>query len=216
MALLGLGPTAEFALKYLQQDPPLTNPQWKTSNVIILLTGGQTVWQTINQSEAKHVSPQGLAISRLVEAAHLYLDCKSQGKICSILVTGGDPTSSGESEAAAMANVLKQIGISSADIILETQSRNTFENALYSVPIIKLHNFEYSVLVTAGFHIRRADICFRLNGLITVLAPADQLRPNDTYFPDSLNLSYINLALHEYAGIIKAYIQNAFGGRFLF
>ena len=47
-------------------------------------------------------------------------------------------------------------GVRKKDILLENQSRNTHENAIYSLKIIEEENIEGKVLlITSAFHMRR-------------------------------------------------------------
>lgn len=202
--VLGLGQTSDYLLKLLQTNPRLENPIWKEKNLIILLGSGQSKWDT----GAPTITPQKFGLSRLVEATRLYFNCKKQNKRCVILSVGGDPSESGISEGETLAALLKQMNIPEEDIMSETKSRHTYENAAYSKTLIQNLNFENIVLVTSGFHMKRAEICFRLVGINPVLAPSDQLRPANTMYPHSTNLYYVNIVLHEMGGIVKAYALN--------
>ena len=211
---LGLGPTSDYFLKLVQTNPHLEKPIWKENNLIILLGSGQSKWDKNDSIYATNipivnvVTPQKFGLSRLAEAARLYFNCKNHNKRCVILAVGGDPSESGISEAETLAGLLKQMNIPESEVLTETKSRHTYENALYSKRIINNLNFDNVVLVTSGFHMKRAEICFKLAGLNPILAPADQLRPVYTLYPHTANLYYVNIVLHEMGGIVKAYILN--------
>lgn len=104
---------------------------------------------------------------RIMHAVQLY----KLGKVQKLIVTGGTgllldrPDS--RSEAAQIAQVLLISGVPKADILLEEQSRNTRENALYTVRLLQESslNPDRLLLVTSAFHMRRALACFEKTGL---------------------------------------------------
>jgi uncharacterized SAM-binding protein YcdF (DUF218 family) len=83
-------------------------------------------------------------------------------------LTGAEMT-----EAVQMRNLALEWGVPSAAILLEEQSRNTYENALYSRILLEERGLEQILLVTSAAHMRRAAACFRRQGLEVVPAPAD-------------------------------------------
>jgi uncharacterized SAM-binding protein YcdF (DUF218 family) len=76
-------------------------------------------------------------------------------------------------EAEVLAEWLRQQGVEPERIFLETQSRNTRENALFSAPIITAHGWKRVLLVTSAWHAPRALGCFRAVGLAPDLLPVD-------------------------------------------
>lgn len=204
----GLGQVTAWALATLQ---PYTSPlkgEWKDSNLIIVLGSGQARWSK------DYVSPQVFGISRTTEAARLYLDCKKNGKSCTLITSGGDPSSTGESEAEAMKGLLLKLGVNESDILTETESRNTYENAQFVFKAVADRKFSNYVLVTSGFHMKRSELCFQLNGMTVIPAPADRVQAYNTVYPHVANFYFNNLAAHEYAGILKAYFLYTTGLRF--
>jgi uncharacterized SAM-binding protein YcdF (DUF218 family) len=105
------------------------------------------------------------ASNRLLDAVVLY----KKGLVKKILVSGGDGRLIGKkvSEAQAVAPFLETLGIPNSDILLETDSRNTYENAFFSRQLIEKQGFVNSkvLLVTSAFHMRRALGCFAKVGL---------------------------------------------------
>lgn len=97
---------------------------------------------------------------RITLAHRLY----QEGIIKKILVTGGTGRLNDEfvyPEANALYMYLRQVGVPEEDIILETQARNTYENALYTKEILQ-DKFPGRpvLLITSAFHMRRARACF--------------------------------------------------------
>ncbi|MCC2680404.1 MAG: hypothetical protein K0R29_2980 [Pseudobdellovibrio sp.] len=201
----GSGPVTELLLKELQPYSAPLKPEWKDRNLIIVLGSGQSRWS------ADYVSPQVFGISRTAEAARLYLECKKAGKACTVIASGGDPGGSGEAEATTMKVLLQKLGVSESDIMAETESRNTYENARNVLAYLKQHMIEVSsfnqlILVTSGFHMKRSELCFRLNNMTVIPAPADYIKAAATIYPNVVNLYFSNLIAHEYAGVLKAYL----------
>lgn len=86
-----------------------------------------------------------------------------KGVISKILITGKDGTiiDQGLNEAQQFKRDLITFGFPEHDIIIEDQSRNTYENALFSKKIL-LQNPELKsfILITSSNHMRRAKACF--------------------------------------------------------
>jgi uncharacterized SAM-binding protein YcdF (DUF218 family) len=100
---------------------------------------------------------------RCLKAVELY----RQGKPCPVLVSGGrtHPDTPGPTLAEAMSDFLVQMGVKSEDIIKETSSRTTYENAVESARLLREHQIGKVVLVTDATHLSRAEGCFRKQGI---------------------------------------------------
>jgi uncharacterized SAM-binding protein YcdF (DUF218 family) len=85
-----------------------------------------------------------------------------------IIVTGGNPQN-GHSEAAAMLNLLRMLGIPRERIIVENKANSTVQNARFSVPLAKEADTSGIILVTSSTHQGRADKNFADEGA-TILA----------------------------------------------
>jgi uncharacterized SAM-binding protein YcdF (DUF218 family) len=102
---------------------------------------------------------------RIWQAISLY----KAHKIDKILISGdnGDLTNKGLHEAQQMKDVLVSWGIQKTDIITETVSRNTYENAVETKKILQRSypHCDSFVLITSGRHMRRALACYEGQGL---------------------------------------------------
>jgi uncharacterized SAM-binding protein YcdF (DUF218 family) len=105
-----------------------------------------------------------------------------------------------------MSRLLNSLGVSENDILTETESMDTYQNAKNTVKLIEEKHYDSVILVTSGFHLKRAEICFQLNGLVVTPAPSDRLVASMSWYPNASNLYYFNLVAHEFGGIIKAYL----------
>ena len=101
---------------------------------------------------------------RITHAIQLY----KIGKIKKILVTGGSSNiiNTEFKEADNVYDFLILMGVDEKDILIENQARNTYENAIYSSQILnsKFPSGKHLV-ITSGFHLRRALLCFNKTNL---------------------------------------------------
>jgi uncharacterized SAM-binding protein YcdF (DUF218 family) len=80
-------------------------------------------------------------------------------------------------------------GVQPKDIIIESSSRNTRENALYVKDLVAEHSSTGKViLVTSAFHMRRAEGCFRKVGIDVIGFSTDfySALPQDRFGFDGL------------------------------
>ncbi len=148
--------------------------------------------------------------NRLTQAIELF----RQGKIRQILFTGGLAPSLGEHEAEAgrVRRYLKRIGFPMHAVRFEEKSRNTYENAVFAWKLLeperKRGKRHRTLLLTDGFHMRRAQLCFRKAGFrpdsfctSRIYEPA-QLRKPETYlFPDPVAFWQWGRLTREWAGL---------------
>lgn len=203
--LIWSGWLPSLALDRLQRAPYLQTPAWKQKNVIILLGAGAVRWSP------EHTSTQPLEYSRLYEAARLYFDCRKTGAVCHVLATGGDPLKIGESEAAILSRELQSLQIPPADITAETESRNTFQNAKFSAPLIESAGYDYEVLVTSSTHMPRAQLFFTHFGVLAEPAPSNHIAVLSGFKLASRNFYILDIALHEHVGVLQYHWYNLMG-----
>ncbi|WP_353259131.1 YdcF family protein [Prochlorothrix hollandica] len=79
------------------------------------------------------------------------------------------------SEAEDMATLLQGFGVPGSALVLEPQSLNTYQNALYTAEILRERQLNTILLVTSAIHMPRALAIFRKQGLTVSPAPTDFL-----------------------------------------
>ncbi|HTL11028.1 MAG TPA: YdcF family protein, partial [Bdellovibrionota bacterium] len=205
LALMGCGFLPTALLHGLEVHPALVAPRWGARNAIVVLGAGDVQWPDGLVSTAIFGQP------RVREAARLYVACKAAKRICRVIPSGGDPTVKGHPEAEIMREELTALGIPDGDIEPEPRSANTFRNADYSQVLLQKFGPDATVLVTSGFHLRRALLYFAHFGVDPQPAPADRLEAGPTWIPEALNLVLTDLALHEYVGLWRYHLYNALG-----
>jgi uncharacterized SAM-binding protein YcdF (DUF218 family) len=100
---------------------------------------------------------------RIWQAIHLY----HIGKIDKIMISGdsGYMVDKGLNEAIQMKELLVQEKIPSEDILIETVSKNTYENAFESKKVLDHTAEEETVLlITSSLHMKRSKACFKKVG----------------------------------------------------
>ena len=190
----------------IQPNRRIAAIEWRDHNTIVVLGAG------LSKGADGTVGLNILSYSRLVEAVAQLRTCEQEkGRRCRLLLSGGDPSGYGISEAAAMKGELTRMGIPPELIDVESESRNTFQNARFSAGLLSRANVETVVLLTSGFHMHRAQTYFRRFGIQTVAVPADQIEPKISWMPLSINFVYSDLLLHEFVGLAQFSVYEYFG-----
>jgi uncharacterized SAM-binding protein YcdF (DUF218 family) len=140
---------------------------------------------------------------RIWQALNLY----KAGKIDKILISGdnGDLTEKGLKEAIQMKAVLVKWGIPENDIITETVSRNTYENAVETKKVLNRSYPQFSsfVLITSGRHMRRALACYEGQGLHCTPYSTDLYTgPKRSYTFDEFIIPDVS-TMYDWNGLIK-------------
>lgn len=142
---------------------------------------------------------------RVVHTAELY----KRGIIRKILVTGGTGrlVTEGRPEADELVKVLALMGIPRADILVENESRNTYESAIRVKEILKEAENEKLMLITSAFHLRRTRACFRKAGFDADTFSTDfythptQFTPGSLFVPNPDALVIWHKLFKEWLGI---------------
>ncbi|MFV9924768.1 MAG: YdcF family protein [Francisella endosymbiont of Hyalomma scupense] len=162
---------------------------------IILLGAG------INQAFGE-LGPALSAYDRIFKVAELYNKYPQQ-----IIISGGAPFDEKLSEAQIYATVLYKLGIPKSKIILEKNSKNTYQNALFIKKILANDKNIYC-LVTGGIHYKRAKIIFDKFAINTISIASSKFVPNIKILPDAYNFYVTQNIIHEYLGIIRIYLSS--------
>lgn len=104
-------------------------------------------------------APGPALLRRTDHAAALW----AAGRAGVILATGG-PEGAGLTEAEAMRRRLRERGVPDAAILLEPRARDTYQNALFSIRILRAEGLGRAILVSDRYHLPRALMLFRLMG----------------------------------------------------
>lgn len=203
--LLWLASTPYVADSSLHLLEARTAPLGKQDADAIVILGGGTYFHAPEYGGQDTVSVQTLP--RLRYGARLQ---RSTGK--PILVTGGKPTGTPQSEATQMKATLEQdFGVPVR--WTEDSSDNTYENAHYSYRILQQAGIKKIYLVTHAWHMPRAADIFRRAGFEVVEAPmAFTTRyQNDllAFLPRADALRDSSIFVHEFIGLLWYRVKSA-------
>ncbi len=149
---------------------------------------------------------------RLLQAVELY----KRGVIRKILFVGGSGSLEypDMKEAPLVKRFLTEIGIPAEDLLSENESRNTHENAVFARPILEKNNIRGNcLLLSSGFHLRRAASCFRKTGISVIPYSTDRysgpriFRIYNLLLPSSEALFTWEILFHEWIGYMVYKIQ---------
>jgi len=143
--------------------------------------------------------------NRLLHAFRLF---KAQ-KAPLIIISGGNvfEKDNVESEAQYSLRILQEWGIAQENILVETGSRNTFENAVNTKKLLQTHRISRILLVTDALHMSRAFSTFQHAGIEVVASPsgysvAEYSRPALLHWwPKVENLMIAKRVIREKIGI---------------
>jgi uncharacterized SAM-binding protein YcdF (DUF218 family) len=173
-----------------------TAPKW-----IVVLGGGHVSDPRLPPNSQINAA----ALGRVVEGVRLHKTIPGS----KLLLSGGrvfDPVP----EAEVMAQIAELLGVKPQDISLESDSRDTADQAEL---IAKMLGREKFILVTSAAHMPRSMALFRKRGLHPIPAPSDfrvrvawRFDPGN-FFPRASSLGELETAAHEYLGLAWAWLR---------
>ncbi|HEX7555491.1 MAG TPA: YdcF family protein, partial [Leptolinea sp.] len=190
--------------------------QGQSAQAIVVLGGGTESLQP--PRTAVEVNGAG---DRMIHAADLY----HKGLAPLVLLSGGNITwmdATADSPASDMRQIMLKLGVSDADMILQTKSQNTYEDAYYSSAILKNKGITKILLVTSAMHMPRSVALFQKQGLEVIPSPTDftittegwqqTFSPNlETFLtdlmPNTSSLGLTTSVLKEYIGYFAYHLQ---------
>ena len=110
--------------------------------------------------------------NRLISAMELY----KNGRIKKIIIVGGQGSNyfPDKLEATVVKNFLIRMGFPSEDVLVESDSKNTAQSAKFVAKIIKTKfPNQHLLLITSATHMKRANLCFKKQGVFCDLFPTD-------------------------------------------
>lgn len=113
-------------------------------------------------------TPSPVLKSRLDHALDLY----KQGIAPIIIVTGGNQLGDATTEAATSANYLLNRGVPDTNILREVQGVSTYDSLRDTAAFTKDRDINKVVVVTDGFHTKRAELIANEVGLKAIGSPA--------------------------------------------
>ncbi len=181
--------------------PPVAEDKLETYDAGIVLSGIMSYHMDLKKYQFMH------GVDRLLQAVELY----KKGKIRKIVFTGGSGsiTYSFIKEGMLVKNFLLRIGIPAKDLVIETESNNTHENAVFTKPLLdkEFPNGKF-LLITSAYHMRRSVACFEKAGIHVTPYSTDMQSGKRAYVFDFLFIPNVNalevweIAIHEMTGYL--------------
>ena len=156
-------------MRGLETDPPISDSQLAGAQAIVILGGG--IYPNAPEYAVDTVSSASLERVRYGS----YLQRKSG---LPVLVSGGAPFG-GRPEAEAMAEACEREFHGQVKWI-ESESRDTADNAVYSARILMAAGITRIALVSHAWHLKRAVAQFRASGIEVFPAPTAFSIPSDS------------------------------------
>ena len=204
VAVLGLwvcstGPFVSLLLRPLER--PFRDPQAPARVDAIVVLGGMI---DLGLSDERHIelNPNADRLFAAIELARRMPHAV-------IIFSGGSGSlfDQAHREAPLLRAAAMRMGVPERQIVAESASRNTYENAAETKRILQERRLHSVLLVTSAYHMRRALGCFHKLGLEPIPHAVD-FRSHDgpldpmCWVPDVNNLSEASAAIKEYVGLV--------------
>ena len=201
LALAAFSPLGNLLLYPLESRFPPWDPSRGAPDGIIVLGG--SVDTDLSAAHNTPVVPR--AADRLFAAAELARRFPN----ARVVFTGGSANLvlGAAREADYSAPILENLGIPKDRLILERNSRNTYENAIFTKQLVQPKPGERWLLVTSAFHMPRSVGIFRKVGFDVEAYPVDwRMGGRDDLFSftnyGTEGLSRTDVAAREWIGLV--------------
>jgi uncharacterized SAM-binding protein YcdF (DUF218 family) len=200
LTVISLPAVAYLALGSLEWRYPPLRTRPTNAGAIVVLSAGALHPDVVRIRDEL----SGNSLVRCVHAADVY----HQGPPVPVVVTGGsvDPRTAGRPDGDLMRDFLVEHGIPPTDLIVESRSRSTYENALESRKLLDRRGIGEVILVTEASHMLRAVHCFRKQGIRVIPSACHHGATQFSWsaaawLPDATSASVCVAAAHEWLGL---------------
>jgi uncharacterized SAM-binding protein YcdF (DUF218 family) len=205
LVLLCTPALAHVALGSLEwQYRPLAQPPADADAMVVLAGAVRPPSSLRPRAELSHDT-----YYRCLHAVELY-----RARPCPIVVSGGkvDASEPGPACAEVMRDFLREMGVKEQDVLVENESRTTYENAVFSRRVLEPRQARRVVLVTDAVSMFRAVRCFEKQGLAVTPAPCDY-RTGDfrweltAFLPNPFAAKHAGEVGHEWVGCLWYWLR---------
>jgi uncharacterized SAM-binding protein YcdF (DUF218 family) len=207
LAIAGLSPLGNILIFPLEQRFPAWDASHGAPDGIVVLGGAVTADIAVVRGD--------VALNEAAERMTATVELARRYPAARIIFSGGDGgLIYGGNESDAALRLFERLGLPPGRVTVEDQSRNTFENALFSKRIAAPKAGERWLLVTSAYHLPRAMGMFRAAGFPVEAFPVDWRTRGieDTWRPFPTlaeGLRRTDTAVREWAGLVIYWL----GGR---
>ncbi|MEL4073417.1 ElyC/SanA/YdcF family protein [Ochrobactrum sp. GPK 3] len=200
----------EYLLDRLQSPYTSSLPTPLEDNTAFILFGIGT--QTINERDRQAVEPLAFSYGPIFAAASMNHQCVQMALKCNFLISGADVAGTGVPEAVSIAQELEKVGIMQDSIILDRDSRNSWQNAKRTAAVLRNLKPGKVILLQAAPMMKRDLLYLSHFGVVAEPIAAGYLTTAHTnMFSIGINLLATDLALHEEIGIWRYALYNYLG-----
>lgn len=201
IAALGLTPLAHSVIVPLELRFPQPELPAKVDGIVVL--GGAIVLDD-DQTGQPALNDAAERITSLVALARRYPEAR-------LVYSGGSGLvrNQNQREADVAKPLFESMGIPPERVIYERDSRNTWENAVYSKKLADPKPGETWLLVTSAWHMPRSVGCFRKAGWTVLPYPVDylDLRTQWAGFDTDEQLYALSTAEREWIGLLAYHLM---------
>lgn len=149
-----------------------------------------------------------IAIGGNIERLFAFADLSRRFPGAKLVFTGGTGSiwHAEKKESGIVGKVLSDLGVELSRVTLESESRNTAENAVFTKRLMKPSQEEVWILVTSASHMPRAVGCFRKAGWNIIPYPVDY-GSSKLEFSEFFSFRFVSSmrkfdrAIHEWLGL---------------
>jgi uncharacterized SAM-binding protein YcdF (DUF218 family) len=183
--------------------------QIEESYDIGILLGGYSSSNIIPSEDRHNFNEAG---NRFFNAFELY----KSGKVKKLLLTGGSGRIMNNewNEADEMAIFFKKIGIPREDFMIESESRNTHENAVFTAKLLsRKYPNSRCLLITSASHMPRSIGCFSKQKVdfipfcVNYLSEKRRLSPEYWLLPNRLGFYKWEILIKEWVGYLVYWVR---------
>lgn len=196
--LLSTGAGSWLLVHPLEQlEPPLTGATGARAGAVVVLSAGRI--RRSPEYDGRPM-PDFITLNRMAYAAHVV-----RARKLPLLVTGGFLAETRDESLAAGMQRVFQDAFQLPVRWVEQRSRNTAENAQFSVPLLRASGVDHIILITDAMHMRRARLSFERGGMQVTSGPTFYQEPGHfdplRLLPSAENLRRSHYALYEWLGL---------------
>lgn len=165
---------------------------------------------------AQHESSGRIRFSASNDRLMQALILTKQNDIERLVISGGNASIiyKKRPEGAYLKEILVKMGWADDLILVDSLSRNTYENAYYTHKLFQENGLPPEImLVTSAWHMPRAYRCFTKQGFKVLpvtsdyLKPIGKITPGDIFIPSSGTLSAWDVLFKEWTGLFYYYVR---------